>query len=116
MIFMVFLQNNGQISSQSCFTYNYAIMLRRVALGVVAEWSKVLIAVAWPLMVWSTLALVTYQLRFVSWMFNVIFSFVHFISFDTLGGLRTFRKHLPYNMYLFNLRIANHILIKNYFY
>ncbi len=26
--------------------------------------------------------------------------------------LRAFRKPLPYNMYLFNLRIANHILIK----
>ncbi len=46
-------------------------------------------------------------------MFHVIFSFVHFISLFTLGGLRAFRKHLPYNMYLFNLRIANHILIKN---
>ncbi len=30
-------------------------------------------------MVWSTLALDTYQLRFVSWVFHVIFSFVYFI-------------------------------------
>ncbi len=72
----------------------------------------VLAAVPWPLMVWSTLALGTYQLRFVSWVFHVIFSFVYFISLYTLGGLRAFRKPLPYNMYLFNLRIANHILIK----
>ncbi len=54
----------------------------------------------------------SYQLRFVSWVFHVIFSFVHFISLYTLGGLHTFRKPLPYNMYLFNLRIANHILVK----
>ncbi len=78
-------------------------------LGVVAKWCKVLTAV--PCMVWSTLALGTYQLRFVSWVFHVIFSFVHFISLYTLGGLRVFRKPLPYNMYLFNLQIANHILI-----
>ncbi len=63
-------------------------------------------------MVCSTLALGTYQLRFVSWVFYVIFSFVHFISLYTLGGLRAFRKPLPYNMFLFNFRIANHILIK----
>ncbi len=63
-------------------------------------------------MVWSTLALGIYQLRFVSWMFHVNFSFVHFISLYTMGGLRAFSKPLPYNMYLFNLRIANHILIK----
>ncbi len=84
----------------------------RYAFGVVAEWSKVLTAVPWPLMVWSILALGTYQLRFVSRVFRVIFSFVLFISLYTLGGLRAFRKPLPYNMYLFNLRIANHILIK----
>ncbi len=85
---------------------------RNFALGVVGEWSKVLTTVPWPFMVWSTLALGTYQLRFVSWVFHVIFSFAHFISLYTLGGLRVFRKPLPYNMYLFNLRIANHILIK----
>ncbi len=34
------------------------------------------------------------------------------MSLYTMGGLRAFRKPLPYNMYLFNLRIANHILIK----
>ncbi len=50
-----------------------------------------------------------YQLRFVSCVFRVIFSFVHFISLYTLGGLHVFRKPLPYNMYLFNLRIANPI-------
>ncbi len=82
------------------------------ALGVVAEWSKVLTADPWPFMVWSTLALGTYQLRFVSWVFHVIFSLVHFISLYTLGGLRAFRKPLPYNMYLFNLQIAYLILIK----
>ncbi len=49
---------------------------------------------------------------FVSWVFHVIFSFVHFISLYTLGSLRAFKKPLPYSMYLFNLRIANHILIK----
>ncbi len=58
-----------------------------------------------------TTALGTYQLRLVSWVFHVIFSFVHFISLYTLGGLRAFRNPLPYNMYLFNLSIANHILI-----
>ncbi len=80
-------------------------------LDVVPEWSKVLSAVPWPYMVWSTLALGTYQLRFVSWVFHVIFSFVHFISLYTLVGLRAYRKPLPYNMYVFNLQIANHILI-----
>ncbi len=63
-------------------------------LGVVAEWSKVLTEGPWPFMVWSTLALGTYQLRFVSRVFHVIFSFVHFISLYTLGGLRAFRKPL----------------------
>ncbi len=82
------------------------------ALGVVAEWSKVLSAVPWLFMVWSTLALGTYHLRFVSWVFHIIFSFVHFISLYTLGDLCAFRKPLPCNMYLFNLRIANHVLIK----
>ncbi len=81
------------------------------ALGVVAKWSKVLKAVPLPFMVWSTLALGAYQLRFLSWVFHVIFSFVHFISVYTLGGLRAFRKPLLYNIYVFNLRIANHILI-----
>ncbi len=83
-------------------------------LGVVAEWFKVLTAVSWPLMVWSTLALGTYEPRFVSWMFHVIFSFIYFISLYTLGGLHAFRKLLPYNMYLFNHWIANHILLKLY--
>ncbi len=79
--------------------------------GVVAEWSKVLTAVPLPFMGSPTLALGTYYLRFISWVFHVIFSFVHFISLYTLGGLCAFRKPLPYNMYVFNLRIANHILI-----
>ncbi len=94
-----------------CTTDLWAINTGEV-LSVVDECSKVLSAVPWPLMVWSTLALGTYQLTFVSWVFHVIFSFVHFISLYTLGGLRAFRKPLPYNMYLFNLWIANHILIK----
>ncbi len=66
-------------------------------LGVVAEWSNVLRAVPWPFMVWFTLALGTYQLRFISWVFHVIFSFVYYISFDTLGGLRAFRKPFSIN-------------------
>ncbi len=86
-------------------------LLYYFTLGVVAKWSKVLTAVPYPLMVWSTLALSTYQLRFGSWVFHVIFSFIHFNSLYTLGGLHAFRKPLPYNMYLLNLRIANHILI-----
>ncbi len=61
--------------NNKCFTF--CLSLPRT-LGVVAEWSKVLIAVPWPLMVWSTLALGTYQLRFVSWVFHVIFSFCTF--------------------------------------
>ncbi len=89
-----------------------APILWKFALGEVAEWSKVLTAFPWPLMVWSTLDLGTCQLRFVSWVFHVIFSFVYFISLYTFDGLHAFRKPLPYNMYLFNLRIANHILIK----
>ncbi len=90
------------------------VVVSPFVLGVVAEWSKVLSAVPWPLMVWFTLALGIYQLSFVSWVFHVILSFVHFIWFDTLCGLRAFRKPLPYNMYLSNLKIANHILIKKY--
>ncbi len=72
--------------------YPFLCLAIILALTMMAEWSKVLIAVYWPLMVWSTLALGTYQLRFVSWVFHAIFSFVYFISFDTLGGLRAFRK------------------------
>ncbi len=95
------------IKQQYMYIYIYLF-----ALGVVVEWSKLLTAVPWPLLVWSTLALGTYQLRFVSWVFHVIFSFVHFMLLYTLGGLHSFRKPLPYIMYLFNLLIANHILIK----
>ncbi len=85
---------------------------KHFVLSVLTGWSKVVTAVPWLLIVWSTLALGTYLLRFISWEFHVIFSFVHFISLYTLGGLHAFRKLLPYNMYLFNLWIANHILIK----
>ncbi len=76
---------------------NISVLLLQIALGLVAELSKVLTAVPLPFMVWSTLALSTYHLWFVSWVFHVIFSFVHFISLYTLGGLRAFRKPLPYN-------------------
>ncbi len=63
-------------------------------------------------MMWSTLDLGTYQLRFVSWVFHVIFSLVHFISFDTLGGLRAFRK--PFYIYVFiqSLDCKSYILMK----
>ncbi len=70
-------------------------------------------------MVSPTLALGTKLLRFISWVFHIyiyiFFSFVYFISFETLGGLRAFRNPLPYNMYLFNLRIASYILLKIFF-
>ncbi len=72
--------------------YNICLCSTRAALGVVGDWCKVLIAVSWPLMVWSTLTFGTYQLRFVSWVYHVIFSFIHFISFDTLNGMCAFRK------------------------
>ncbi len=81
---------------------------------VVAEWSKVLTGNPWPIMVWYTSAVGTYQLRFVSWVFPVIFSFVRFISLYTLGGMCAFRTPVTYNIYLFNLRIANHILKEIY--
>ncbi len=117
-------QNNSIIMSGAYDFYRYIVWQNmwmfdqsgescsRQALGVVTEWSKVLSAIPLPLMVWFTLALGTYQFRFVSWVFHDIFSFVHFISLYTVGGLRAFRKSFPYNMYLFNLQIANHILIK----
>ncbi len=92
------------------------IYMDLILYGVEAEWSEVLTAVPWALMVRYTLALGTYQLRFVSWVFHVIFSFIHFISLYTLGGLHAFRKPLSYNMYLFNLMIANHILIIKIFF
>ncbi len=100
------------ISYTSVMVSHICILPHRFALGVVAKWSKVLTAVPWPIMVWSTLTLGTYQLRFIPWVFHVIFSFVHFISLYTLGGMCAFRKPLPYNMCLFNLWIANRILIK----
>ncbi len=90
-------------------TANYDITVKDLI------WDHNMAMCPWTFMVWSTLTLSTYQLRFVSWVFHVIFSFVHFISLYTLGDMRAFRKPLPYNMYLFNLQIANHILI-NIFY
>ncbi len=61
-------------------------------LGVVAEWSKVL--VHWPLIVWSPLTFGTYQLMSISWVLHVIFCIFHFIY--NLGGLRAFRN--PFNI------------------
>ncbi len=49
--------------------YDWSTFVYGCALGVVAEWSKVLTAVPWRLMVWSTLGLGTYHLRFVSWVY-----------------------------------------------
>ncbi len=42
----------------------------------------------------STSAQLCWKIRpwFVSWVYHVIFSFVYFISFDTLGGLHAFKK------------------------
>ncbi len=40
-----------------CSTLKIVLQVLKHALGVVAEWSKVLIPVPWSLMVWSTLAL-----------------------------------------------------------
>ncbi len=73
-----------------------------------AKLSKVLIAVRWPLILWSTLALGTYQLRLVSWVFHVISSFLIFQFIWHFGWLAC---PSAYNMYLFNIQIANHILI-----
>ncbi len=84
------------------------------ALGVVAEWSKVLSAVPRSLMVWSTLALAHISSGSYPGCFMSSFHLLHFISLYTLDGIHAFSKPLPYNMYLFNLRIANHILIKIY--
>ncbi len=84
-------QNYGLVSFVSICHNTLKVKPKWKALGVVAEWSKVLITVCWPLIVWCT-ALGTNQLRFISWVFHAIFSFVHFISLDTLGALRAFRK------------------------
>ncbi len=91
--------------------FTRALALSFLPLPLVADWSKVLTAVPWPFMVWFTLALGTYQLRFLSWVFHVIFSFVHFISLYTLGGLRAFRIPLPIICIYSICRIANHILV-----
>ncbi len=42
--------------------------------------------------------------------------FICTFTLSNLGGLHAFRKPLPYNMYLFNLLFANHILIKIFFF
>ncbi len=99
--------NTCHTKRNGCLSDCYKSFVMCSALGVVAEWSKVLTAVPWPFMV--CLGHISAQVHI---LFHVIFSFVHFISLYTLGGLHAFRKPLPYNIYLFNLRIANHILIK----
>ncbi len=82
------------------------------ALGVVAEWSKVLTAVPQPLWCDPHQPLAHISSGSYPGCFMSSFHLYFFISLYTLGGLCAFRKPLPYNMYLFNLRIANHILIK----
>ncbi len=51
-----------------------------------------------PLVWWLSVlrCLATYCSWFISWVFHIIFSFVHIILFDTFGGLCTFRK--PFNI------------------
>ncbi len=110
-LFILFIKIHSFTQLWKCTSVSRAKKLS--ALGVVDEWSKVLTSVHSPFMVWSTLAWGTHQLRFLSWVFHVIFSFVHFISFDTLGGLCAFRK--PFSIYFSNLRTANYILIKIFF-
>ncbi len=53
----------------------------------------------------TSLAHITAQVRILG--VYVISAFVHFILFDTLGGLLAFSKPLPNNIYLY--KIANHI-------
>ncbi len=63
--------------------------------GMAVEWSTLLIAYfRGHLWCESSLTMGTYQLRLVSSVFHVIFSFICFITFDTLGGLHAFRKTL----------------------
>ncbi len=71
------------------------------ALGVVAEWSKV---VRLPhIVIRLALGTCTYQFSFAFWVFHVIFSFVHFISFDTLGGRRDFRITFNYSIFVLQI-------------
>ncbi len=60
------------------------------ALGVVAEWSKANSSLATYGVIHISLGNITTQVHILG--ISVIFSFVHFISFGTLGGLRAFRK------------------------
>ncbi len=84
-----------------CKTY-----INKYALGVVAEWSKVLIAVCWPLMVWST---------FKPWEHtrsgSYPGSFHLYISFNLTLWVACIHLESPltYNMYLFNPWSINHI-------
>ncbi len=48
----------------------------------------------------------------VSWVLHVIFSCVNFISFTLWVACMPLENPSAYNMYLLNLRITNHILIK----
>ncbi len=69
---------------------------------MVANWSKLLIAVPWPLMVWSTLALRTY----------LTINPLSFANLTLWVACVPLEIPLAYDMYLFNLWIANHTLIK----
>ncbi len=93
-----------------CHGYDHSIFTI-FALGNVAVWSKVQIAVPWPLIVGSTLPLAhissgSYHGYFMS-------SFNLYISFHLTLWVACVPLESPsaYNIYLFNLRIANHILI-----
>ncbi len=90
--------------------------LMYLVLGVVAEWSQVLAAVPWPVMVWFTLALGTYRSGLYPGCF--MSSFHLHISFHLTLWVACVPLESPsaYNMYLFNLQIANHILIKIFFF
>ncbi len=77
------------------------------ALGMVAEWSKVLIPVPWLLIPWAHNCSGSYPGYFMS-------SFHSYISFHLTLWVACvpLESLISYNMYLFNLRIANHKLIK----
>ncbi len=79
------------------------------ALGVVAKWCKLLKAVPWTLMVWSTLALAHISPGSYPGYFMSSFH-LYVISFDTLACV-SLKSPSAYNMYVFNLWIENHILI-----
>ncbi len=71
------------------------IKLAICVLGVVVKWSKVLVAVLWPLTV-----LESCLHRFEPWAFHFLLSCVHITSFPTLGCMRAFTKHCDCNHYL----------------